>query len=84
MSSEDAPSGAGGDPSPRREIVPVLTQHTPRYTRVRVAEQARPPPQHLPAAAHGTPSVRDDYFSHLLQQKKLREAELKRLEEKPI
>ena len=70
MSSEDAPSGAGGDPSPRREIVPVLTQLTPRYTRVRVAEQARPPPQHLPATVHGTPGVRDDYTSAIFYSRK--------------
>ena len=43
------------------------------------------PPQHLPAAARRIPSVcdelcPDDYFNHLLQQRRDREAQLQRLD----
>ena len=52
-----------------------------------VAYQAGPPSQHLPAATHRNPRVRDelcpdDFFNQLLQQRRVNEAELQRLEDK--
>ena len=71
-------------PEESPQIAPFLPHLAPQHTRI--SEQASPPPQHVPLAAHQTLSVRDelcpdDFFNQLLEQRRRREAEIQRLED---